>query len=483
VTPKVSVCVPAFNRAKYIGDTIRSVLAQTLQDFEIIVYDDASTDETAEVVAQLKDDRLSYYRQPQNVGIAKNRTSCIRAARGKYIAWLDADDLYYPQAIETQSRLLDNHPNVALVHSAYDVIDHAGQKLPDWPPPFSEDTVENAPDALAELVQSNYICAPTVMVRRVLQLEAGDYSKSLRDSSEDWEMWMRLAARGDIAYIAQRLAKYRVHESSASAATSPTGDRLKEDIRAVREFFSRRDLAISDKQSLTRRANAALAAKALLHSGDVFTRGGRFDALADVALALRLWPQLFGATACLLMVNIACGDEYGTYRRSKRLLKQVSLQLTGSRFGRRIDKLATTAPAWDQALAEIAIAVRSVVPALAAIAVIDKWDPTILHLSRRKGWHFPDRKLLPNGYPSNSEAVIDHLGTNIRRGVRYLVVPSASFWWLEFYEAFARHLNTQHQIVLRDPNCVIYRLLGSRGHDEGEEDSAGTEHLVCEESR
>lgn len=453
------MCVPAFNRAKYIGETIRSVLAQTLQSFELIIYDDASTDGTAQIVAGFTDDRIRYSRQPHNVGIAENRTSCVGLARGEFIAWLDADDLYFPDALETQTRILDAHPSVGLVHGAYDVIDYAGRKLPDWPQPFSEDTVEPARKALGELLMSNYIRSPTVMVRRSCHVQAGPYSRQLRNSSEDWEMWMRIASRSDLAYTTRRITRYRFHASSASGTTTLSGVRLKQDIAVIREFF-RREISLlpEEKRPLHRRAMAALAAKALLQAGDAFTLGRRWQAIGHVITAVRLFPRLWSASACLLLLDLAAAKEYHAYRRSKTLLQQLHLELAGSRFAERIAKVATVLPEWERTLADIASKIRRVVPPSAAIAVIDKWDPTILHLSRRKGWHFPDRKLLPTGYPVDSAEAIRHLEAIAARGARYLVVPSAAFWWLEFYDEFRQHLDARHQRLIADPNCIIYRL-------------------------
>src|SRR5437870_5545962 len=88
--PTVSVCMPVFNRARYLAQALESVLAQTFHDFEVIVCDDASTENIQQVVAVLGDARVRYFRQPRNQGIARNRNSCLALARGRYIAWLDS---------------------------------------------------------------------------------------------------------------------------------------------------------------------------------------------------------------------------------------------------------------------------------------------------------------------------------------------------------------------------------------------------------
>src|SRR2546421_6842676 len=146
--PKISVCIPTYNQGRYLGQALESVLRQTLSDFEIIVYDDASTDDTQQVVEGVRDARLRYFRQSHNVGIAGNRNSCLAVARGQYITWLDSDDVYLPEMLTVQSAVLDQHPNVGLAHSAYEVIDGEGRLLPDWPLPFACDVREQGREAL-----------------------------------------------------------------------------------------------------------------------------------------------------------------------------------------------------------------------------------------------------------------------------------------------------------------------------------------------
>nr|MDQ3821484.1 glycosyltransferase family 2 protein [Acidobacteriota bacterium] len=197
--PKISVCIPTHNQAVYLGEALNSVLTQTLQDFEIIIYDDASTDNTQEVLENFRDTRIRSFRQTRNAGIARNRNSCLEAARGEYIAWLDSDDIYHPEMLALQSSVLDRNPNIGLVHAAYEVVDHDGRKLPDWPLPFTCDMVESGREAFRELIISNYVTAPTTLVRHACHDKVGPYATDIGRSSTDWEMWLRLALVSDIA--------------------------------------------------------------------------------------------------------------------------------------------------------------------------------------------------------------------------------------------------------------------------------------------
>jgi hypothetical protein len=116
-------------------------------------------------------------------------------------------------------------------------------------------------------------------------------------------------------------------------------------------------------------------------------------------------------------------------------------------------------PEWELQLRGVARSVRRVVPRGARIAVVDKWDPTLLHLCRREGWHFPDLELSPGGYPKDSEGAISHLRQLMDRGAHYLVLPEAYRWWLDHYAGFREHLDGRHRQVSADPNCIIYELL------------------------
>ncbi len=132
--------------------------------------------------------------------------------------------------------------------------------------------------------------------------------------------------------------------------------------------------------------------------------------------------------------------------------------IDGTRYGDRVRKVAHANVECDRILRAIAETVRWQVPKGNRIAVIDKYDPTILRLSRRRGWHFPDRHLLPDGYPRDSDAVVAHLEQLRRWGARFLVVPSSAFWWLDHYCGFAKHLSTRYSRVWNDQHCVIYLL-------------------------
>ena len=456
--PSVSVCIPVRNHAAYVGEAVASALAQDFDGLEVLVHDDASTDETREVVQAHKDHRLRYTRHDAPVGVARNRDSCLAAARARHVAWLDADDCYLPGMLARQVAVLDEHPTVGIVHGAFHVTDEHGRRLPDWPAPFERDSVEPGGVAFSHLVASNEITTSTVVVRRSVHDMAGAFAQSAGVSSSDWAMWLRLALRGDVAYTSEPVAGYRQHASTISRGTSASGERLRCDIGVVREVLRRERSRLPDPRRAKSTASAALAAKALARGGDLLTQGRIRESMRSIGLASRLAPRPIAPLAPRLLWATERGHTFDCYRTNKAMLARLAKILEGTRFGQKVLAAATPDAVWDTVLARAAEAVRRVVPPGACVATVTKWDPTLLALSGRRGHNFPDRRLLPDGYPVDGPAAVAHLEEMRRSGTSHLVLPSASFWWLEHYPALAAHLDERGTRLWGDEDCVIYRL-------------------------
>ena len=456
--PRISVCIPTYNGARFVGTALESVLSQTESDFEVIVSDDASTDDTDEVVRSYGDRRIHYVRSPVNLGVAGNRNSCLALARGTYVAWLDADDVYRDDMLERQAAVLDRYPNVGLVHASCTIIDEAGAPLPTWPRAFEQDTIESGKAALRELTVSNYIRAPTVMLRRRVYDQAGGYNETLR-SSEDWELWMRAAVVADLAYTAEDLASYRYHGRSLTASADASGDSIRMDVKAVNSFFRRHSGDLEHADALERRAVAALAFKAVARGGRLFAAGRRLSSARALLGAIWIDPALLRASETWTTLgSIARGSEYGHYVHSKALLRRLHRQFSGTRFATRNEKLVVVTPEWSEAMERAAAAITRVVPRGAMVVSVDKNDPTLLELSGRRGWHFPDPRLHGAGYPPDDAAAAAYLEDLRVRGAEYLVFPQTALWWLEHYEKFRGELDAMHSCAWNDETCVIYKL-------------------------
>lgn len=449
MAPVVSVCVPVRNHARFLREAVASALAQRGVELEVLVHDDASTDGPPPELPA--DGRLRYRRHPSPLGVAGNRNSLLAAARGRYVAWLDADDAYLPGALARQVAALEEAPSAGIVHGAFEVVDERGGRLPDWPAPFDRDTVEPSSAAFLNLLGANEITTSTVVVRR-------DCLPGFTDgaSSSDWAAWLRVALRADVAYTAAPVARYRRHANSISSATSASGERLRCDLAVVRRLLREERARLPDAAADV--ASAALAAKALAHAGDLFTRGDRAGSMRAVALAVRLAPRCLGRCAPRMLASTARGDAHGCYRTNKAMLERLAEPLAGLRLGERLRAAAATDPAWEATLRRAAAAVRRVVPRDACLGAVTKWDPTLLALSGRDGVNFPGRAALPDGYPRDGAAAVEHLEEMRGHGVSHLVFPSASFWWLDHYPDLAEHLARRHRRLWRDDDCMVFEL-------------------------
>ncbi|MFW6116337.1 MAG: glycosyltransferase, partial [bacterium] len=214
--PEVSVIIPTHNRATMVCEAIESVLNQTSEDLEIIVVDDGSEDHTGEVLRnRYAPERVRYFYQA-NRGRSAARNRGVAASRGRYVLFLDSDDLLLPQALEHEVGYLDSHPDVDVVYTDGYFCDEAGTDVSRIAPARPD---HRADDILEDLVISNVILAcHSAMVRRTALDGVGPpyFDEALR-GTEDEDLWIRLAARGNtFAYLDVPTCKYRVHDSNAS---------------------------------------------------------------------------------------------------------------------------------------------------------------------------------------------------------------------------------------------------------------------------
>ena len=127
----VSIIMPSYNTAPYISETIQSVLNQTYQNWELIVVDDCSTDNTDQVVAYIKDERIKYFKNEKNSGAAISRNRALRESKGRWIAFLDSDDLWMPEKLEKQIAFMESN-GYFFSYTNYEEMDMDGNRLPNW---------------------------------------------------------------------------------------------------------------------------------------------------------------------------------------------------------------------------------------------------------------------------------------------------------------------------------------------------------------
>lgn len=205
----VSVITPAFGSAGTIGAAIASVHAQSLGDWELIVVDDGSTDNTGDAVRDVMADSRMHLVTQERAGPAEARNRGIHAARGTLVAFLDADDLWTPHYLRTMTSALAGQPGAALAFGSWQYIDEEGDVLPQRVTPFNGD----AHRAATELPWRNAIVTSAVVVRRSALARTGGFDPSLR-ACEDWDLWLRLRSEGEFVAVPGALALYRAHSAS-----------------------------------------------------------------------------------------------------------------------------------------------------------------------------------------------------------------------------------------------------------------------------
>lgn len=207
---KISIVIPLFNKASYIDRAMRSVLAQTYSDFEVIVVDDGSTDGGANIVESINDERIRLICQ-ENAGVSAARNTGIKAAKGKWVAFLDADDEWMPGKLAMQIQVLQSYPDMVWIAGAF--TQYRNNRPIQLEKPFLDKWFEDeylVKDALLPLSFGRCFWVVTIMIESDVLAEVGGFDESLR-IGEEINLWMRIALKHQkILYIRKPLAKYNM---------------------------------------------------------------------------------------------------------------------------------------------------------------------------------------------------------------------------------------------------------------------------------
>lgn len=264
--PKVSIVIPAYNAASFIERTLETVALQTFRDFELLVVDDGSKDDTTAVVERfLKSRRLAgaAIRQ-ENKKIAAARNAGIRAARGEFVAFLDHDDLWRPEKLSVVMDEFRRHPEAGLVHHPCRIVTPEGRII---------GATRNGPGARDMyrrlLLLGNALSPTAVTVRRARLEEVGGFREGERyDTVEDYDLWLRLARVCEFKFIDPPLADYLLVSSGASKRVNYHHERLEALLKDHFADYPRQDawtrLLMRRRLSQVNRA----AARAFLKAGD-----------------------------------------------------------------------------------------------------------------------------------------------------------------------------------------------------------------------
>lgn len=206
LSPQVSIVLPVYNGERFLKQAIESCLSQSLNDWELIIVDDGSTDRTAEIIAYYvhADPRISSCRHEINQYLPAALNSGFSKARGDYLTWTSDDNLFLPQTLEVMKTYLDSHPPVDIVYAGFTIIDEQGV------------VAEERPPLPLEGLLVNNVIGACFMYRKKVQQQLEGY-RTDRFLAEDYDFWLRASHQFRIEPLYRQLYLYRRHEGSLSA--------------------------------------------------------------------------------------------------------------------------------------------------------------------------------------------------------------------------------------------------------------------------
>lgn len=334
--PEVSVIIPCYNHDHYLPHAVNSVLAQIFGDWEAIIVDDGSTDNTREVASQFTDPRIRYIYQ-ENRGLSAARNTGIRAAQGEYLAFLDADDEWEARFLEVCMHALAAQKKVAAAVTLTRFIDENNTVLPK-----AGDQVVDSESFRSRLLAGGFFPVHAVLVRAEIVRQVGLFDESLT-SVEDWDLWLRITSHGGLFLsIAEPLARYR----TLTGSMSTNAGRMHANRMAVLiKHFGQPDGDPSRWTEEKRRGfafayrSAALGYIAQQEAG----QGWRY-----LAQAVEIEPSLLQRLDTFY--ELALGDQPRGYRGEASL---VDIPANGAEMLRRIDALFAAASPPVQALRDV----------------------------------------------------------------------------------------------------------------------------------
>jgi glycosyltransferase involved in cell wall biosynthesis len=309
--PRVSVCIPTYNRYRYLREAIESALAQTFADFELLVVDNCSTDETPALVAAYaaRDARVRYVRNERNLGLVGNFLRCVELARGEYVALLHDDDVYLPEMLAATSAALAAHPAAAFAYGAAEEMDDVGGVvgLRRW---RIGDTVLEPPAAFAHLLAFNSVPPPGILVRASAYAAVGGYDPAMAPAI-DWDLWLRMARRFPVVYVDRVLARYRLTAESCTTEVERDGSLAVSMRRVVERAVAAYPGARRPPRHIVRRGRLWVG-RYELSVASLFLYQGQLDRFRRHTIAaLRFAPELLATRPGLAMVTLSIASLAG----------------------------------------------------------------------------------------------------------------------------------------------------------------------------
>jgi len=210
MTPLISIITPTYQRAEFIEEMLKSILVQTYSNWELILVDDGSTDNTVELIKPyLNDQRIKYHYQENN-GQSSARKKAIQLAEGEYLAFLDSDNVWIPTRLELGLKAIESDPTIDLTYGDIVEIDIDSVEQP-------TQNMKRFSGAVApELVKDNFITMNTVLVKKTAVIKVGAFRSEVK-RADDYDMWLRLSAEHNFLYVPKIMVKYRVMDDQISS--------------------------------------------------------------------------------------------------------------------------------------------------------------------------------------------------------------------------------------------------------------------------
>ena len=276
VPPTLTVALPTYRGARHVGDALRGILAQRGADFNLLVFDDRSTDDTIDVVRAIAGDRARIEVNAERLGLAGNWNRCVERAETPLVAIVHQDDIIRPDHLATHREAFDRHPDLGFTAAAVEVIDADGRPIPptviERPDLGPIDRVFPPGGFVLELAARNPVRCSAVVLRAEALRAVGGFDPSFR-YAVDWECWLRLARRFPIAWIARPTVDVRWHPESETHRFRRGTEDLDEVARLLDQIHSQ-DAALLPEPLRSRSKADAFLARALLNRSHLALRAG-----------------------------------------------------------------------------------------------------------------------------------------------------------------------------------------------------------------
>ena len=471
----VSVVIPCYNHAQFLGQAIESVLAQTYSDLEIVVVDDGSSDNTAEVVKRYPSVRYVYQ---ENAGLSNARNIGLRQSRGEFLVFLDADDRLLRNSLETGVSCMRGHPECAFVSGHCRVIDSNGTILPSP----RQLRVENE-HYLKLLRGGSYIWCPATVLyqRRIFDFVHG-FNVALSPAA-DYELYLRVTRDFPVYSHKHVIAEYRQHhlnmsrdvlamERAALAAHDAQWDFVKANTRYREAYDAGRRFWQNDYplQQTVARIRETVREQLPPDATIAVATGGSNELLRLDGRRTWHFPQNEHGNRGELFAQGAEGSMATPAWIEAGMTYEFSLY-GGPKFSRQLARLLVKGVADPFPIASAEAAPQEPVR---LDGVLLTAIPNPVHASEEPGvtnitWSTGDGSegqlyvssigVYAGRDPANSDEALHLLESTKARGAQYLVIPAKSFWWLDHYQKFREHVEARYQAVARDEEtCIIFEL-------------------------